>query len=212
MDIKNWFKKLETNPKNNKKNMNILIVVLVGVLFLIAGSTFKKDSVMSKNENPKNKQTQEEKIEVENDDYEKETQNKLKTTLEKIDGVGKVEVMITFESGEEKVPAVNINNSTNKSVEKDTEGGTRNTTQENEGSSVVVTNDGDKTQPLIVKEYKPKITGVCIVAEGAEDNITKLRISKAVVDLFSLAENKVNVYPMKNSILIKSYAYNFVEL
>ncbi|MCS4463453.1 hypothetical protein JTT01_01140 [Clostridium botulinum] len=44
---------------------------------------------MSKNENPKNKQTQEEKIEVENDDYEKETQNKLKTTLEKIDGVGK---------------------------------------------------------------------------------------------------------------------------
>ncbi|KEJ01149.1 stage III sporulation protein AG [Clostridium botulinum A2B7 92] len=197
MDIKNWLKKLETNPKNNKKNMNILIVVLVGVLFLIAGSTFKKDSVMSKNENPKNKQTQEEKIEVKNDDYEKETQNKLKTTLEKIDGVGKVEVMITFESGEEKVPAVNINNSTNKSVEKDTEGGTRNTTQENEGSSVVVTNDGDKTQPLIVKEYKPKITGVCIVAEGAENNITKLRISKAVVDLFSLAENKVNVYPMK---------------
>ncbi|BDB01729.1 stage III sporulation protein AG [Clostridium botulinum] len=197
MDIKNWLKKLETNPKNNKKNMNILIVVLVGVLFLIAGSTLKKDSVMSKNENPKNKQTQEEKIEVKNDDYEKETQNKLKTTLEKIDGVGKVEVMITFESGEEKVPAVNINNSTNKSVEKDTEGGTRNTTQENEGSSVVVTNDGDKTQPLIVKEYKPKITGVCIVAEGAENNITRLRISKAVVDLFSLAENKVNVYPMK---------------
>ncbi len=42
MDIKNWLKKLETNPKNNKKNMNILIVVLVGVLFLIAGSTLKK--------------------------------------------------------------------------------------------------------------------------------------------------------------------------
>ncbi|AJD30355.1 stage III sporulation protein AG [Clostridium sporogenes] len=197
MNIKNWLKKLETNPKNNKKNINILIVVLVGVLFLIAGSTFKKDSVMSKNEDPKNKQTQEEKIEIENEDYERETQSKLKTTLEKIDGVGKVEVMITFESGEEKVPAVNINNSTNKSVEKDTEGGTRNTTQENEGSSVVITNNGDKTQPLIVKEYKPKITGVCIVAEGAEDNITKLRISKAVVDLFSLAENKVNVYPMK---------------
>lgn len=197
MNIKNWLKKLETNPKNNKKNINILIVVLVGVLFLIAGSTFKKDSVMSKNEDPKNKQTQEERIETENEDYERETQNKLKTTLEKIDGVGKVEVMITFESGEEKVPAVNINNSTNKSVEKDTEGGTRNTTQENEGSSVVITNNGDKTQPLIVKEYKPKITGVCIVAEGAEDNITKLRISKAVVDLFSLAENKVNVYPMK---------------
>ncbi len=75
--------------------------------------------------------------------------SKLKTTLEKIDGVGKVEVMITFESGEEKVPAVNINNSTNKSVEKDTEGGTRNTTQENEGSSVVITNNGIKHNLLL---------------------------------------------------------------
>ncbi|EJO5346987.1 stage III sporulation protein AG [Clostridium botulinum] len=197
MNIKKWIKKLETNPKNNKKNINILIVVLVGVLFLIAGSALKKDNVMSKNENPKNKKNQEQKIQIQNENYEKETETKLKNTLEKIEGVGKVEVMITFESGEEKVPAVNINNSTNKTVEKDTEGGTRNTTQENEGSSVVITNNGDKTQPLIVKEYKPKITGVCIVAEGAEDTITKLRISKAVVDLFSLAENKVNVYPMK---------------
>ncbi len=83
MNIKNWLKKLETNPKNNKKNINILIVVLVGVLFLIAGSTFKKDSVMSKNEDPKNKQTQEEKIETENEDYERETQNKTKNYFRK---------------------------------------------------------------------------------------------------------------------------------
>ena len=47
-------------------------------------------------------------------------------------------------------------------------------------------NDGNKNEPLIVKTYKPKITGVCIVAEGAEEKITELRITKAVLNLFNL--------------------------
>ena len=131
------------------------------------------------------------------DDYETAVQDRLKETLEKVDGVGKVEVMVSFESGEEQVPAVNINDSTSVAEEKDTQGGTRNTTQKNDGSTVVITNQGDKSEPLIVKTYKPKVSGVCVVAEGAEDKITELRISKAVINLFNIPENKVNVYPMK---------------
>jgi stage III sporulation protein AG len=130
-------------------------------------------------------------------DYETEVQDKLKETLEKIDGVGKVDVMVSFESGEEQVPAVNVNDSTSTTQEKDTEGGTRSTTQKNDGSTVVITNQGDKSEPLIVKTYKPKVSGVCVVAEGAENKVTELRISKAVVNLFNISQNKVNVYPMK---------------
>ncbi|NEZ46307.1 stage III sporulation protein AG [Clostridium niameyense] len=198
MDLNNFFKKFEKNFKGKKKSSNILILVVVGLLFLICGSFFKDISTMGKNKEPKPEEKNLQATKEDKDkNYEEELQNRLKSTLEKIDGVGKVEVMINFESGEEKVPAVNVNNSTNKSVEKDTEGGVRNTTQENEGSNVVVTNNGDKTEPLIVKEYKPKIIGICIVAQGAEDSVTKLRISKAVVDLFNVPQYKVNVYPMK---------------
>ena len=121
----------------------------------------------------------------------------LKSTLEQIDGVGKVEVMISFESGEEHVPAVNINDSTNTTQEKDNAGGTRNTTQKNNGSTVVTTSDGSKSEPLILKTYNPKVLGVCVVAEGAENKVTELRISKAVTDLFGISGDKVNVYPMK---------------
>src|SRR3712207_8212610 len=44
---------------------------------------------------------------------------------------------------------------------------------------------------------KPKITGILVVAEGAEDRMTECRIRKAVTDLFNVPDNKVNVYPMK---------------
>ena len=54
-----------------------------------------------------------------------------------------------------------------------------------------------KKQPLIVKKNKPKVTGVLVVAEGAEDKVTEYRIRKAVTNLFDIPDNQVNVYPMK---------------
>ena len=57
-----------------------------------------------------------------------------------------------------------------------------------------------KQEPLIVKTYNPKITGICIVAEGAGDKVTELRVRQAVYKIFSSLEEeeKVQVYPMKN--------------
>jgi stage III sporulation protein AG len=128
-------------------------------------------------------------------DYESQLENKLKSTLEQIQGVGKVQLMIYFESGEESVPAVNINDSESLTVENDTGGGKRNITQKNDGRTVVMSNNGNTNEPLIVKKYKPIITGVVVVAEGSNEKITELRIRQAVINLFNLPENKVNVYP-----------------
>jgi stage III sporulation protein AG len=211
MDLKNLKKLFEKhdNKENNsylsdKKNRaNLLIVFLIGVLILIAASFFKTSNAQMNNEvsnNNSNGNKEQQKSQVEDSDsekYESTVEDKLKSTLQKIEGVGNVEVMVNFESGEEQVPAVNVNDATNTTQEKDTEGGTRNSTQKNNGSTVVITNDGSKSEPLIVKKYNPKVSGVCVVAEGAENKLTELRITKAVVNLFSISEDKVNVYPMK---------------
>lgn len=214
MDFKKWLEKLKKSDEDKdalgKKVMpNLLILLLAGVLMVMMVSSYKSTSlpsVQALNSNGDSSKgdskadgnaattTSADKV---SQDYETAVQDKLKQTLEKIDGVGKVDVMISFESGEEQVPAVNINDSTSTTEEKDTEGGTRNTTQKNNGSTVVITNEGDKSEPLIVKKYKPRVTGVCVVAEGAEEKVTELRISKAVINLFNIPENKVNVYPMK---------------
>ncbi|WML35310.1 stage III sporulation protein AG [Clostridium sp. OS1-26] len=210
MDFKKFFEKLikdsEKNSSDKKNVANLLIMLLAGVLIVLTVSFFKTSNTIgiqslgtgdNKGANKAGKTDQQTSNDRSAQDYENTIQQKLKDTLEKIEGVGKVEVMVSFESGEEQVPAVNINDSTSNTEEKDNEGGTRNTTQKNNGSTVVVTNEGDKSKPLIVKTYKPKVSGICVVAEGAEDKVTALRITKAVVDLFNIPENKVNVYPMK---------------
>ncbi|MGE5627488.1 MAG: stage III sporulation protein AG [Solirubrobacterales bacterium] len=190
--FKGLFEKIQNIKMEKKSLSNLLILFLVGLLMLITINFLSGSNDSGKEKN----QNQSSDLKSVND-YEAQVQNKLKETLEKVEGVGTVEVMVSFECGEEQVPALNITDSTNSTEEKDTEGGTRNTTQNNNGTSVVITNDGSKSEPLIVKTYKPKVIGVCVVAEGAESKLTELRISKAVMNLFSITEDKVNVYPMK---------------
>lgn len=212
MSIKKIFdvNKISDKVKHNKsKNItNLIILALIGILLAVLSNVFKSTTtstdVFNPNNNLKNgkevvenKKDDESVVNAEYKDQQKEMELKLKDILENIKGVGTVKVMIYFKGGEEQVPALNINDSTSLTEEKDVEGGTRKITQNNDGRTVVMMNTENGNQPLILKKYNPEITGVCIVAEGAEDNLIKLQIQKAVVNLFGLKENKVNVYPMK---------------
>ena len=131
------------------------------------------------------------------DAYEQDMNNQLKGLLAQIDGVGKVTVMITFDGGEESIPAVNDNEGTS-STEDSNNGQKNTTTQGNKSSTIVTINNADgSTKPLIVKIYKPKVISVAVVAEGADNSLTELRITKTVTDLLNVTDSKVNVLPMK---------------
>lgn len=212
MDFKKLFNldklKEKTNENNGKKmNLgNLSILVLIGILLVILSGAFKEKSVFTSNNmmnDDKNLVNLQQTVSTEAEENriarngEEEVEKKLKETLENIQGVGKVQVMVYFKGGEEQVPAININDSTSLTEEKDVDGGTRKITQKNDGRSIVMMSTENGTEPFVVKKYKPEVTGVCVVAEGAENNLTKLEIQKAVVNLFDLKENKVNVYPMK---------------
>ncbi|MGH4050454.1 MAG: stage III sporulation protein AG [Clostridium sp.] len=177
---------------------NLVLVILVAVVIVLASSFFKtpKSTTTEVDAGAQTPKISSGSSAAGLDDYEAQLESKLKLTLEGIQGVGTVQLMIYFESGEESVPAVNVNDSSSLTVENDTTGGKRNITQDNNGSTVVMTNNGEENKPLIVKKYKPVITGVCVVAQGSSEKITELRIRQAVVNLFNLPESKVNVYPM----------------
>lgn len=210
MDIKNIFNldalKEKSKEEGGKNRItNLFILLLVGVLLAMIGNSFKEDSVPVFNESPNGNIGIEDtttnpvntvKKGTENSE-EAEIEGKLKYILENIEGVGKVNVMVYFKGGEEQIPAININDSTSLTEEKDTDGGTRKITQKNDGRTIVMMNTGNGTEPFVVKKYKPEVTGVCVVAEGAENNLIKLQIHKAVINLFDLKESQVNVYPMK---------------
>lgn len=130
-------------------------------------------------------------------DYEESQKTDLKNILKKMDGVGDVEVMISFENGEQKVPAYDKNTQQSTTEETDTSGGKRVTNQNTDGSKVVMSSSDGNNEPVILTTYKPKITGVVIVAEGAENSKTKYEIEQAISKLYNLSLDKVNVYSMK---------------
>lgn len=200
----------DKGKEKNKKNLtNLLILILLGIFLVTSGSLLSKQSknTISINEPEEGEKSSKNnygnnkggnyKSEVDLKEYSNELNDKLKNILALIDGVGNVETLIYFEGGEEYVPATNINNSLSKTEETDTSGGKRKIDQNNDGKTIVTFNDGDSTKPLITKKKNPRITGVCIVAEGAENKVTELRIVQAVVKLFNLPDTKVQVYPMK---------------
>lgn len=131
------------------------------------------------------------------EDYEEKQKNDLKNILKKMNGVGDVDVMISFENGEEKVPAYDKSIQTSTTEETDNEGGKRTNKQNTDGSKVVMSNSDDGNEPFILTTYKPKITGIVIVAEGAENSKTKYEIEQAVSKLYNVTLDKVNVYSMK---------------
>lgn len=199
MNFKDLFFKLRNKQLNknefNNKIFNLIALVLVGIILVISSGFFKDtNTTQSVSEIVEDKSKN---ISNNVNDYNKSIENELKYKLEKIEGVGKVEVMIYFNSGEEQVPAFNINDSSSITNEEDTVGGKRKVEQNNNDKTVVITNENGESKPFIIKKYMPNVTGVLVVAEGVENRITELRIKRAVCTLFNLPEFKVNVYPMK---------------
>lgn len=200
MNFKKFLEYFKSGKNKNQMMTNVVILALIGVLIIIVSGFFKTTDSLSTNNTGSTAAKQETKSENDDssyDEYETNMEDKLKSTLEEIQGVGKVDTMIYFDSGEEQVPALNQNKSSSVINETDNSGGKRTTTENSDGDTVVTTKDGDKESPLILKKYKPQITGVCVVAQGADSDVTRLNITNAVMNLFGVAADKVNVYPMK---------------
>lgn len=190
----------------NKKFVNCLLVLLVIIFLWLAVSNFIGDDSSLVKGNSENKPIgakevlgqEEEGVTTSKEllDYETEQKEKLENILSKIDGVGEVVVDIYFESSEVKVPATNSNTQNSETKEEDNNGGTRLTKQETGRETVVMKSNSSPSEPFITKTYKPQITGVLIVAEGAKSSKITYDIQKAVSSLYNLSLDKVNVYPM----------------
>lgn len=129
--------------------------------------------------------------------YEEKQKTDLKNILKKMNGVGDVEVMMSFENGDEKVPAYDKNTQKLTTEETDNEGGKRVNNQNTDGTTIVMTTSDGNNEPFILTTYKPKINGVIILAEGATNSKIKYEIEQAVSKLYNVSLDKVNVYSMK---------------
>ncbi|NLY85921.1 MAG: sporulation stage III protein AG [Tissierellia bacterium] len=178
---------------NNKKFINNLFIILgISIIFLIVANYIldsKKEAPNTENEF-KSQVSYEEEM-----DYSAYLEKKLANILSKLEGVGKVNVMVTLENSVEKITATNTTKSTENIVENDGEGGTRQVQREDLTMQVVTR--GSDGSLLVVKEIKPKVLGVIVIAEGADDPEVKEKLYEAVKTVLGITGNKVQVYSSK---------------
>ncbi|MBE5962669.1 MAG: stage III sporulation protein AG [Lachnospiraceae bacterium] len=125
--------------------------------------------------------------------YEK----KLKKLLEKIDGVGEAEVMITLKSSKELVVLKDEPYTQESLNEVDDQGGSRTSSSAtNDEETILVDNGNGNTEPFVVKELAAQIEGVVVIAKGGGDGEVALNIVSAVEVLFGIPAHKVKVLEM----------------
>lgn len=202
--VMGYFKTLFKSEKNNKMGENLIILIIIGVIIIIAGSTLFGEKDTHKNDNAgkgvddKSVENAEEVsvvgVNAERTDIEKN----IEEILSQINGAGKVDVLVTYSSGREIVPYSDIKKSDELTDEKDSGGGTRKIDQSSYESQIAYEDSGSGVKkPIILKELLPEVKGVVVVADGASDTLVKESLVNAVKVLLDIPIHKIQVFERK---------------
>ncbi|HOP99379.1 MAG TPA: stage III sporulation protein AG [Acetivibrio clariflavus] len=199
-----YLRKLLKNDKNNKMGENLIILVIIGIIIIIAGSTLfegegKKDKKIASNKVEDNIEEKAEEASVVGVNNEKtDLEKSIEEILSQINGVGKVDVLVTYSSGRQIVPYSDVKKSDEITEEKDSTGGTRKIDHSSYESQIAYEDSGSGAKkPIILKELLPEVKGVVVVAEGANDPLVKESLVNAVKVLLDIPVHKIQVFERK---------------
>jgi stage III sporulation protein AG len=115
------------------------------------------------------------------EEYIAKTEEKLCALITQIEGVGRAEVMVTLENNGEYVYAQEEKRNLDKNVEPGGDGQSdKITSKENIQMSYILVESGyGSKEPLIRTQLEPKIQGVVIVCEGADN----LRVEQSLINV-----------------------------
>ena len=150
-----------------------IIIAIVAVVVMLAIYFSAKINSSTKKVN-RSEQTSK------NSNYCRQMEANLNEALGSIAGVGKIKLVINWESSVESVIAYITNNGTNSST-----------------STPQIIQGASGGQPVVLREIYPKALGVIIVCEGGGNVGTKLDIINAVSVLLDITPDKISVYAMK---------------
>lgn len=121
-------------------------------------------------------------------EYAQGLEKQLSDILSHVKGVGRVEAVVTLESGTEKVALKD----SPYSVEKKSDAESRSVEE-----STVCAEDGSQKSPYIIKEIEPVVKGVVIAVDGGDDASVEKEIIEAVSVLFGIESHKIKVMKLE---------------
>lgn len=178
---------------NKKKTENLVFLLIILIVTVIAINVIWKDEKSDTDiTNTSNKKLAN--IEEENLGQNNSLEEKLENILSNINGVGNVDVLITYNETEEIVPVYNKTDKKSVTNETDSAGGIRVTEETDAQQEVVYQND----EIIVQKTVSPKIEGAIITAAGANNATVKADIISAVEAVTGLATHKIQVFEKSN--------------
>ena len=193
--LKNIFNKDVGDNKKRIENLAVFLVILVITLIVINliwnSDTEKKES--TDDPNKKLAEVTNSEISV-NAVAQDDLSLQLEEILQQINGVGKVNVLITYSQTNEIVPMYNQDISQKDTEETDTNGGTRIITETDTKREVIYEESSGEKKPITQSVISPKIEGAIITAQGGNDTVVKANIIQAVEAVTGLSSHKIQVF------------------
>lgn len=187
---------LNGDGDNKKKVENLIFLLIILIITIVAINFIWKDDKQESKQTTTNKElANEEKNTNSDEDLEK----KLERILSSINGVGNVNVMLTYTESTQIIPVYNKTEKTSNTNESDSGGGTRQVEESDVTQEVVYQDKNGKNNIITQKTISPKIEGAIITADGANNSNIKANIIQAVEAATGLATHKIQVFEKKNN-------------
>jgi len=181
------FKKIFSSNNSRKRNIENLIIFLVGLIIIIVSSGYifskEDENVVTYNKT---------------DIFDPNVfENKLNKILSNIEGAGNVSVMISYKTGVENIPLLNTKD--NSTITEETSGTSVKKIQQGQVETDIIFNqeNNGRKEPYISKTLMPQVEGVIVTCDGGGVSTVKNNIIKAVQAVTGVTEDKIQVFQKK---------------
>lgn len=192
MENKTWKERLHDlmHGKKLPKKNQLAVLLLAGLCIFVAAVPVR-DSPKGAGES---EEADPESTDLSEHEYEEYLEKKTREILEEVEGAGKVSVMITLRSGEQKVVEKDRTETQQKTEEEDSEGGTRRTDESSSDRTSIYEQGADGTSvPYVSQVLSPEVEGVIVIADGGDDAVVVRNITEAVQALFGVEAHKIKI-------------------
>lgn len=164
-------KKIFSSASNFKyKKQAVIIFGLIGVVLILLSELVPSTADGKSKTNTS----------TDYESYVSSLESRTQNIISSIDGVGKCRVMITLEQTDESVFAKNTDESSQNG-------------NFSKKSEYVLYENANNDEPILVKQYFPKVYGVVIVCQGGDDTAVRERVISSVSALYDIPYSKISV-------------------
>lgn len=168
--------RLSQLPKKLGKFKYPVLILLLGLILLLLPGKSQKPAAAAMSDEPEQQESGSLAI----------TEERLSGLLSKVQGAGRVEVMLSLRTGEQTEYQMDTNS------REEQEG-----PQQQENSTVLY-NSGNGTQSALVRRVEaPVYQGAIVLCQGADNPSVKLAIVEAVASVTGLGTDQITVVKMK---------------